>query len=306
MARIPVILDTDIGSDIDDTWALLHLLRSPELDLRLVLTATGEAAWRASVTAKFLTACGRTDVAVGLGKDFGPMGDEHRHQGPWTKGYDLASYPGRVFADGIGAMIDLILASPEPVTVLSIAPTPNLALALAREPRIASRCRFVGMQGSFDIGYNGSPGATPETNVRLDPASFRAVLSAPWKDILLTPLDTCGLVTLKGEKYRTVWQATRDPGVRALLENYCVWAPRVPWMHCDYFTTASSVLFDCVAVWLAYAEDLVEVEEVAFEVTDDGLTRRASGAHRARVAMRWRNLAAFEDHLVDRLLGNAR
>ncbi len=36
-ARIPVILDTDIGGDIDDTWALGLLLKSPELDLKLVV-----------------------------------------------------------------------------------------------------------------------------------------------------------------------------------------------------------------------------------------------------------------------------
>ncbi len=35
---IPVILDTDIGADIDDTWALAILLRSSELDLKLVTT----------------------------------------------------------------------------------------------------------------------------------------------------------------------------------------------------------------------------------------------------------------------------
>ena len=36
MNRVPVILDTDIGGDIDDTWALAMLLKSPELDLKLV------------------------------------------------------------------------------------------------------------------------------------------------------------------------------------------------------------------------------------------------------------------------------
>ncbi|HSD27210.1 MAG TPA: nucleoside hydrolase, partial [Vicinamibacteria bacterium] len=36
--RIPVILDTDIGDDIDDTWALVLALKSPEIDLRLVVT----------------------------------------------------------------------------------------------------------------------------------------------------------------------------------------------------------------------------------------------------------------------------
>ena len=41
---LPVILDTDIGGDIDDTWALAMLLRSPELDLRVGTTCTGDTA----------------------------------------------------------------------------------------------------------------------------------------------------------------------------------------------------------------------------------------------------------------------
>jgi inosine-uridine nucleoside N-ribohydrolase len=46
---IPVILDTDIGTDIDDTWALAMLLRSPELDVRLVVSDTDNTDYRAAV-----------------------------------------------------------------------------------------------------------------------------------------------------------------------------------------------------------------------------------------------------------------
>ena len=301
--RTPVILDTDIGSDIDDTWALAQLLRSPELDLKLVLTDSGDTRHRAAIAAKFLTAAGRTDIPVGVGLDQGPMAEELRNQAPWIEGYDLAKYPGRIQADGIGAMIELILASPEPVTIIAIGPVPNLAEALRREPRIAAKCRLVGMQGSFDRGYDNSPTAMAEANVKADPASLRAVLAAPWRDILLTPLDTCGLVQLDGEKYHAIWRATADPMLRALIENYCIFAPRVKWVRCDFFATRSTILFDCVAVYLAAAEDLVEVETVAFDVTSDGFTRRAAqGPFRARVALRWKNLTAFEQLLADRLI----
>ena len=50
--KIPVILDTDIGGDIDDIWALAMLLKSPELDLRLVTTNTGNTEYRARVAAR--------------------------------------------------------------------------------------------------------------------------------------------------------------------------------------------------------------------------------------------------------------
>jgi inosine-uridine nucleoside N-ribohydrolase len=52
--RIPVILDTDIGGDIDDTWALAMLLRCPELDVRPVVSATGNTEYRAAIIARLL------------------------------------------------------------------------------------------------------------------------------------------------------------------------------------------------------------------------------------------------------------
>ena len=66
-APIPVILDTDIGGDIDDTWALAYLLRSPELDLKLVVTDFGDTVYRAKIAAKLLEVAGRTEVPIGIG-----------------------------------------------------------------------------------------------------------------------------------------------------------------------------------------------------------------------------------------------
>ena len=66
-ARIPVIFDTDIGDDIDDTWALAMLLKSPQFDVKLITTTCGASQARGKLVAKLLTVAGRTDVAVGLG-----------------------------------------------------------------------------------------------------------------------------------------------------------------------------------------------------------------------------------------------
>jgi inosine-uridine nucleoside N-ribohydrolase len=298
----PVILATDIGTDIDDSWALALILRSPELDLKLVLTDPFDTQYRAAVAAKLLEAAGRTDVAVGIGDNHGPTGDDNKTLAPWITGYDIAKYPGQVYQDGIGALIDLVEKSPRPMTIIAIGPVPSLVIALKRAPDIAAKCRFVGMFGSFDIGYGGgAPSA--EANVKVDPAGLRAVLSAPWRDILLTPLDTCGSVGLGGERYHAVWSATGDPMLRALIESYCIFARRQNWMTCDFFATRSTTLFDCVAVYLAYSEELVETETIPFEITDDGFTRRSNaGPFRARVAIRWKNRDGFEAQLAGRLL----
>ena len=73
--KIPVIFDTDIGGDIDDTWALRLLLKSPEFDIKLILSdypkhpAYQKTTFRAKVIAKTLETAGRTDIPVGLGAD---------------------------------------------------------------------------------------------------------------------------------------------------------------------------------------------------------------------------------------------
>jgi inosine-uridine nucleoside N-ribohydrolase len=297
--RIPVVFHTDIGTDIDDTWALAQLLRSPELDLKLVLVDTGDTQYRAKIVAKLLEIAGRTDVVIGLGVS-GPMPEQEHNQAAWVKGYDLTKFPGKVVDDGIGALITTVMQSPEPITIISVGAVPGLAAALKREPSIAPKARFVGMHGSFDVGYGGGK-PSAESNVKLDPAALRTVLAAHWQDALLTPLDTCGNVRLAGENYHAIWCATSDPLLRGVIEGYCVFAPHVTWMNCDFFATRSTTLFDCVAVYLAYSEELVETESLLCKVTDDGFTIRDPEGSPVRVAIRWKSREAFETQLTTRL-----
>ncbi len=301
LRRRPVVLHTDIGTDIDDSWALAYLLRCPELDLKLVLTDTGDTRYRAKVAAKLLAAGGRGDIPIGLGIA-SDTADQPLNLAPWVADYDLTTQRGRVIEDGTSALTNLVLNSPEPVTVISIGPAPALAAALKQAPLLARHARFVGMDGSFDLGYGDRPPAVAEWNVKVAPAALRTVLAAPWRDILLTPLDTCGSASLDGANYHSIWAAMDDPLLRAVIESYCIFAPRVTWMKCDFFTQRSTTLFDCVAVYLAHSESLVEIEDLRFRVTDDGRTIRDPAGAAARVALRWKDRPAFESHLTRRLL----
>jgi inosine-uridine nucleoside N-ribohydrolase len=214
--------------------------------------------------------------------------------------YDLASYPGAVHQDGVTALIDTIMSSPEPITLLAIGPVPNLAAALSREPRIAERARFVGMHGSLRRGYNGQPPISQEYNVAHNPQACQRVFTAPW-DMTITPVDTCGLVTLTGDKYAKV-RDSRDPIARAVIENYRLWCDfedrdRDAWQH------RSSTLFDTVAAYLTFREDLLTMEDLGIRVTDDGYTLIDDTAKQVACAMDWKNLPAFEDLLLHRLTG---
>lgn len=299
--KIPVILDTDIGSDIDDTWALSMLLKSPELDVKLILTETGNTTYRAKIVAKMLEAAGRTDIPVGIGLHFD---DGLGRQAEWVEGYDLSAYPGVVHEDGVGALIETIMDSPEPITLICIGPVPNVAAALGREPAIAERSRFVGMHGCLrrcPPEYGSGRGVVAEYNVTADPKACQRAFTAPW-DMTITPLDTCGFVRLEGKRYRAIREC-KDPIIQALIENYRVWLKGGNERCSEEFEVRSSIIFDTVAVYLSFSEELLVMERLGVRVTDDGYTVLDDKAKVINCATGWKDLSSFENLLVKRLTG---
>ena len=297
--KIPVIFDTDIGGDIDDTWALLMLLNSPEFDVKLVVSDCKNGTYRAKVLAKMLEVCGRTDIPVGIGLD---KGNEGGNQAAWVADYDLAKYPGKVCEDGVDAIIRTVRQSKDPMTLIAVGPLPNLPEVLRRAPDVVEKARFVGMHGSVRKGYGGSPKISAEWNVRADPPALQAVFAAPWEKTI-TPLDTCGIIHLTGERYARV-HGCSTPGAKALMENYRVWttAQKKRGNKMPDPAKRSSTLFDTVAVYLGYSEELLEMETINLVVTDDGFTKIDDGGTPVRCAMAWKNLDAFEEHLTERIV----
>ena len=295
----PVILDTDIGGDIDDTWALGFLLKSPELDLKLALSDDGMPEYRARLLARFLTDAGRPDVPVGLG--VGAREDKtsaSERESSLTKDYDLKQYAGPVKTDGVQALIDIVMSSPVPVTIICIGPPRNIAEALKRQPEIARKARFVGMFGSVRVGYNGSKTPSAEWNVRASVPSAQATLSAPWSMITITPLDTCGIVQLTGQEYQEVLNS-HDPAARAVIEGYRSWSSGDQ----KQAETASTTLFDTVAVYLAFSQAGLKMEQLPIVVTDQGMTVIKPGGTTMSVATEWKDLEGFKRLLVQRLSG---
>jgi inosine-uridine nucleoside N-ribohydrolase len=295
--KIPVILDTDIGDDIDDTWALGFLLRSPELDVKLVVGDQGNAEYRAKLIARFLQTAKRTDIPVGVGMDFNRQ--DGGRQAEWVKDYNLSDYPGVVYQDGVQAIIDTIMNAKERITLIAIGPLPNIAEALKREPKIAQKADFVGMHGSVRLGYGGNQQISAEYNVRAAVEACQKVFTAAWP-ITITPLDTCGLVVLKGERYKKM-KDSDDPIAKAVIENYRIWLASDEKMDPNMADKNSSTLFDTVAVYLAFAQDFTKMEELGIHVTDDGYTKIDSAAKTMKVATEWKDMDAFEDLLVSRL-----
>ena len=200
-ARTPVIVDTDIGDDTDDSWALVYALKSPGLDLKLVTTTFGKRQYRGALIAKFLTAAGRTDIPVGLGAP--GDGDGKTRMQNWLGDFTVASYRGHIFDDGVQALVDTVNASPIPVTIIAIGPLNTIGAALQRDPGIAARANLVAMLGSIRVGYSNHPGQITEYNIWRDIPDAKRVLAAPWRSIAFTPLDTGNSPTIVGTRYAT-------------------------------------------------------------------------------------------------------
>ena len=299
MSPTPVILDTDIGLDVDDVWALALLLRCPELDVKLVTTSTGDTRYRAALVAKILETADRTDIPIGIGI---PLDHSPRTHDEWLDGFVLSDFRGTIHEDGIGAMVDTVERCNSKVSIIAIGPLPNVAAALMRSSAVAENARLIGMHGSIRRGYLGIEKPMREYNVKQHSMACQAVFASVMEKVI-TPLDTCGTVALAGERFARVANSS-DPLTRAVLDNHYGWCKAVAdWPQLKDLNPQheSSTLFDCVAVYLALSERHLKMEDLLIRVTDDGKTLIDPEGMPVRCAMEWRNKEAFLDFLTDRL-----
>ncbi len=192
------------------------------------------------------------------------------------------------------------MGSSEPLTLIAIGPLGNISAASKMNPRIAEKARFVGMQGSIRIGYFENPTPHPEFNVSMNKQACRDVFSASWKKTI-TPLDTCGSVVLSGDHYKRVLNS--DSKIASLLiENYEIWARGTVLSKKTIDKQQTSILFDTVAIYLGFAEDLVNIEELNLEISEKGFTQISEKGNKVRCATSWKDIRAYKDLLVDRLI----
>ena len=191
---IPVIVDCDPG--VDDAIALLLALASPELEVRAVTTVSGNvpAERTAENALRVLALAGRPDIPVHagcIGPILGPM-LRGKYSGAGGLGGTLL--PASPVPVAPGHAVDVLTAhllaaarAGAPITLLTLGPMTNVAVALARDPSIAAGiARVIAMAGAFAAGGNRTP--TAEFNVLADPHASEVVLrcGAP---VVLAPLD---------------------------------------------------------------------------------------------------------------------
>ncbi len=183
-----VIIDTDIGDDIDDAFAVALALRSPEIHLLGITTEFGDTNLRARLLDRYLHAVRRTGIPVAAGV-------HTRHRGVFTQAEYGRQQPSRRYADAVGFLLNQIRAHPGQITLVAIGPLFNVQAAIARDPATFRELkRVVMMGGSIYRGYDdANTGAhrppDAEWNVRCDPAGGRALLGSG-VPVYMMPLDS--------------------------------------------------------------------------------------------------------------------
>jgi inosine-uridine nucleoside N-ribohydrolase len=270
--KVPILLDTDIGGDVDDAFALALALASPEVDL-LGVTTVGEGAEdRAWMVCRFLTAVGKRDVPVAWGRDKQPASSIERQM-------QYRRHPAVIFnrtakpvkESAVDLLYAKLKARPGKVTLVAIGPLTNVARLLADHPDCKPWVkRIVVMGGSVRVGYEGKAAPEAEWNVKSDVAAARAVF-ASGVPLVVAPLDAT--VSLKlDEPLRRKLFAACTPLTFQVQALYQLWDKPTP------------TLFDPVAVALAFTEKFCTMDDLRLEVDDRGFTRVAKGKANARVA----------------------
>jgi purine nucleosidase len=196
-ARTKIILDTDIGSDIDDAWALGFAVKSPLFDLLGVTVTDGNTPARAKLACKLLHRVGRTDVPVAVGRETTPASDAIDYQFAWAE--DFVTYQ-PVTTPAADFIVDAVKQHPGEVTLVAVGPLENIADALRKEPALPRLVkRLVLMSGSI-YASAWSPGPVAEWNVKSAIADAQAVYSAGFP-LTIVPLDSTTYVRLQdGER----------------------------------------------------------------------------------------------------------
>jgi len=219
-ARMKVILDTDIGTDIDDAWALGYALKSPSFQLLGVTVTDADTPQRAKLACKLLHRLGRTDVPVAVGRQTAAIPpDRIDYQFTWAE--DFQTYK-PVSTDAVVFLADTIRKNPGEVTLIAVGPLQNIGDLVRRYPDVVPLVkRVVLMSGS--IGANAwSSTAVAEWNVKLAIPEAQAVYSASWP-LTIIPLDSTSYVRLE-EAEREKLRAARTPLVVALEALLRLWS----------------------------------------------------------------------------------
>lgn len=271
--RDKIILDTDIGDDIDDAFALGLVLSSPEVDLLGVTTAYGNTHLRARLVKRYLCGVGECNIPVSAGP-------ESESKSIFTQARWAERYPDGAWPDAISFILEAIRKNPGQITLISVAPLTNVGALIDRDPATFRKLkRVVIMGGSIrrrfgDLGYLPDRGPEPEYNIRMDIPAARKLFDSG-VPLYVMPLDSTQLKLDEVKRDILFSQSTPLTDTLALL--YYQWTASTQ--------NLTPTLFDAMAVAYALNPDLCPTEPMHIAIDDKGYTHAEPGESNANVCL---------------------
>lgn len=252
--KYALFIDTDIGDDIDDAFAVALALSSPEIELKGISTVFGDTHLRASLAAYLLATYKRNDipVAAGIGTPLQPRG---RPSGvPQAALLDpRLSLPALSSLSGPDLLIQTAQQEQGRLVVLCLGPLTNIAIALSREPTLFMAIRSIVMMG----GSSSIPFA--EWNVRNDATAASIVLGSGipitllgWNITTRCQLHASDITLLR--EHNTAQTQLLSNLLQIWQRHRPRWQPALPYFH-DPLTIAAL----CVPRFFAFEEMNVRV-----------------------------------------------
>jgi purine nucleosidase len=274
--REKVIIDTDIGDDVDDAFALALALSSHRLQILGVTTAWGDTDLRARLVERFLTETGHAGIAVAAGPRTDAGGAVFT-QAKWARQFAEPSGP---WPDAIDFILQAIRENPGQITLISLAPLSNVGALIKRDPATFRKLKRVVMmggsirQGYGDLGYLSDRGPNAEYNIKMDIPSAKALFASGVR-IEMMPLDSTQLKL--DEVLREILFSQKTPATKSLDELYREWS--------GFPGNLTPTLYDAMAVAVVMDPTLCPVVPMRVRVDDAGFTRPVDGTPNADVCL---------------------
>lgn len=270
--KIPLIIDTDIGDDIDDTWALMLSFACEAFDIKAISVLWNDTEYKAALIAKMLQRIGREDVPVFVSPATPLPQGYRRAQERWLNDFSLSDYSGEIVREQICArMRDIIVKEKERVCIFGLGPNTTLAQLCTRYPEVKANSYVYAMGGAIYGKYWDQDRVIGEYNIGVDAESARTVFACGW-DYTLLPLDVCADLRMQGETYRAFLK--KDTVFANIIkENYRVWIEDEIYNNRNEYLKASSILYDIAVPWLALFRDCFTVKKSPLYIDEDKITK---------------------------------
>jgi purine nucleosidase len=258
-----VIIDTDIGDDVDDAFAVALALRSPELEILGITTTFGDTETRAKLLDRFLAEAGRPEIPVAAGVLSAPKSNFTQRRYAENNHYAKASHP-----DAVTFLLDQIRRSPGQITLIAIGPLMNVGAAIDKDPDTFRKLkRIIMMGGSIrrgygDLGFGPPTPPQPEWNILNDISSAQKLFAAG-VPLFVMPLDSTQLKMDEVKRAFLFSQGT--PITDALTLLYHQWGQETP------------TLFDPMTIAFLVNSTLCPVQPMHIQVDEKGFTRLDPG-----------------------------